>query len=293
MDTFHLFNHRPRIFTFPIIITILFGFTFAIFHYIYQYADVWGAFRNAVGNATLFCELNRFGQFVVQPSNTYSNLGFLYVACVILSIAYKDHKYESRHQVGNLLSKYPAFSFLIGASTLILFFGSFFYHASLTWVFQKLDQNGMYFVITAFLSYNIFRLIPVIRKKDQTEVSSHKTIIFFSLVLMVLFYTLIWRVNIMILFPSLVIVFYITNILCNRMMANKSQTYSLMLRLLVVTFLTASFIWIMDITDVMCIPTSIFQGHALWHFLCAAAILITYLYYRGERFLFIDFSEKI
>lgn len=292
MDTFHLFNHRPRTFTHPILITLLYGLIFAIFHYFYQYSDVWGTFRDAVGNATLFCELNRFGQFVVQPSNTYSNLGFLYVACVILSIAYRDHKYTERHKVGNLLSQYPAFSFLIGFSTLILFLGSFFYHASLTWGFQKLDQNGMYFVITAFLSYNIFRLIPIIRKKDETEVSSHKTIIFASLVLMVLFYTFIWKINIMILFPALVIIFYITNILCNRMMKNKSKSFSLMLRLLVVTFLTASFIWIMDITDVMCIPTSIFQGHALWHFLCAAAILITYLYYRGERFMFIYFSDE-
>ncbi len=126
MSTFHLFNHRPRTFTHSIIVTLVFGFIFSVFHYFYQYADVWGPFKDAVGNATLFCELNRFGQFVVQPSNTYSNLGFLYVACVILSISYRDHKYADRHKVGNLLSQYPAFSFLIGMATLVLFFWQLF-----------------------------------------------------------------------------------------------------------------------------------------------------------------------
>jgi hypothetical protein len=155
-DNFHLFNHKLGTFMGPIWITLIFTTVTSLLHYKFQYLDIWSPLKDAVGNATLFCELNRFGQLIVQPSNTYSNVGFLFVACVILSIAYRDHKYTDRKSVNNLLAQYPGFSFLMGFSCLVLFFGSFFYHASLTWGFQKLDQTAMYFLITSFFAYNIF-----------------------------------------------------------------------------------------------------------------------------------------
>ena len=46
----------------------------------------------------------------------------------------------------------------------------------------------------------------------------------------------------------------------------------------------AATIWILDRSDVLCMPTSIFQGHALWHLLCALAIFLLYFYYRSEEF---------
>jgi hypothetical protein len=45
--------------------------------------------------------------------------------------------------------------------------------------------------------------------------------------------------------------------------------------------LLAAIIWILDRTSVMCSPSSIFQGHALWHLFTAASILFIYLYYRS------------
>ncbi len=47
--------------------------------------------------------------------------------------------------------------------------------------------------------------------------------------------------------------------------------------------LTISFVfWILDRQNILCAPESIFQGHALWHLLNAASILLLYFCYRTE-----------
>jgi hypothetical protein len=52
-----------------------------------------------------------------------------------------------------------------------------------------------------------------------------------------------------------------------------------------ITLLIAFSIWVLDITNKLCSPTSVFQGHALWHILNTASIALAYLYYRSEEFL--------
>jgi hypothetical protein len=42
-------------------------------------------------------------------------------------------------------------------------------------------------------------------------------------------------------------------------------------------------IWILDTTKIVCAPTSLLQGHALWHVLTAVSAGLLYLYYRSER----------
>ena len=44
-------------------------------------------------------------------------------------------------------------------------------------------------------------------------------------------------------------------------------------------------VWILDRQDVLCDPTSIFQGHALWHILNAIVLFFIYLHYRAENTL--------
>jgi hypothetical protein len=283
-ETFYLHNHKEATFLVPVIITVLTSVALIILYDIFQYHDFWSPLKSATGNAAHFCELNRFGELVVQPSNTWSNLGFLLVGVTCISIAIRDHKYNERHQVSNLLAKTPAFSFMIGISAVILFIGSFMYHASLTWFFQKLDQNGMYFIMISLFAYNIYKIKPIITINGE-EKSSHPYIIAGALAMMVLFFTLIWRINILYLWPTLIILFFATNIVNNRMFRDYRKPYTKYLRAAVLCMLSASFIWILDITDVICIPTSIFQGHALWHILTASCIMIIYLYYRGEKFL--------
>src|SRR5690606_8583142 len=114
------------------------------------------------------------------------------VGLLFLSLGVKDHFYEKRKQVTHFLARYPGFSILLGVSTLYLFVGSFMYHASVTRFFQKIDQTGIYFVITALMSYNIFKLFPFFKYKDK-EVSTHYIILVSAVVLNVLFYTVLWK----------------------------------------------------------------------------------------------------
>lgn len=281
-EKFNLFNHTLWTFINPIIITTLTTVLLVVLYDVFKYHDFWTGMKDAVGNAQHFCELNRFGELIVQPSNTWSNLGFLLVGIYCLFIGVRDSKYVNKPEVNNLLAKTPQFSYLIGISAIILFIGSFFYHASLTYFFQKLDQNGIYFVLISLFSYNIYKLKPTLTIRGK-EITTHKIIISLAVLMMILFFTLIWKVNILILFPSMIILFFTTNIVTNRLLSDKIQTYRKVLKVGVLTLLLSGFIWIMDITDVICIPTSIFQGHALWHILNAATIMIIYLYYRGEK----------
>jgi hypothetical protein len=51
----------------------------------------------------------------------------------------------------------------------------------------------------------------------------------------------------------------------------------------IVAILTAFVIWILDITRIVCIPESLFQGHALWHLLSTLSVYYLYRYYKSEE----------
>jgi hypothetical protein len=281
-DDFSMYNHRPRVLTWPFFGTIIISAGLFILYKLNQYLDPWESWRKALGNATHFCELNRFDQLIVQPSNTWSNLGYIIIALMFLSIAKNDHKYEDRHSVNNLLAKYPGFTCLIGFSTLYMGVGSFMYHATLTFFFQKLDQTGMYFLFIAFLSYTLFKLFPVIRYRGKTYVSNRFFIVC-ALIMQAFFFFFLWKLPINILFPALTLSFFLTNFILITKVRNSTSVISL-LKASFITLLIAFSIWVLDITNKLCSPTSIFQGHALWHLLNTASIALAYLYYRSEEF---------
>jgi hypothetical protein len=117
-NIFKLYNHKPRVFTWPVFGTILFSAILFVVYKLNQYVPIWEKFKQATGNATEFCEINRFDQLIVQPSNTWSNIGFIIAAFIILSIAKNDRKYYERGNVNNLMARYPGFSYLSGFSLL-------------------------------------------------------------------------------------------------------------------------------------------------------------------------------
>jgi hypothetical protein len=281
--TFNLYNHRPRVFTWPIFGTLIFSILLFVVYKLNQYITIWDKYKQAGGNATLFCEVNRFDQLIVQPSNTWSNIGFIISALIILSIAKNDRKYYERSKVNNLLARYPGFSYLSGFSLLYLGLGSFLYHASLTHTFQKLDQTGMYFVLISATAYNMYKLFPKIRFKKQLY-SSHKFIIIKAIVLMLAFFFYLWKLPINIIFPLMVLTFFLTNFIVQTKL-NHSVPIKAFIQTSFITLLLSYTLWILDKTSLLCSPTSPFQGHALWHILNSISILLVYLYYRSEIYL--------
>lgn len=289
-DVFKLHNHRPRVFTWPFFGTILFSALLFVIYKINQYITIWDKYKQASGNATEFCEINRFDQLIVQPSNTWSNIGFIISALIILSIAKNDSKYFERSSVNNLMARFPGFSYLLGFSLLYLGLGSFLYHASLTHFFQKLDQTGMYFILISAIAYNMYKLFPKIRFR-KILYTSHKFIIWCSILLMVAFYTHLWRLPINIVFPSLVLTFFLLNFIVQTKL-NHSKPIKAFLTTSFLTLLLSYTLWILDRTSLLCSPSSPFQGHALWHILNSISILLVYFYYRSEDYLPKEIAEE-
>ena len=288
-ENYSLHNHRARVFSWPFFGTLIISFGLFILYKLNQYVDPWRTWRQALGNATHFCEMNRFDQLIVQPSNTWSNLGYIIVGIIFISIAKNDHKYEHRKNVNNLLAKFPGFTYLIGISTLYMGLGSFFYHATLTYFFQKIDQTGMYFLLTAFIAYNLFKMFPKIKYKGQMHVSN-KFFIVCAIIVQVMFYLFLWKLPINVLFPSLTLIFFATNFILITRVKNSVSIIGL-LKASFITLVIAFSFWIVDITHSLCSPTSIFQGHAMWHLINTASIALAYLYYRRETFLTVEEQE--
>ena len=49
-------------------------------------------------------------------------------------------------------------------------------------------------------------------------------------------------------------------------------------------FLIALLIWQLSHTEgLLCFPESVFQGHAVWHLLCAVSTAAIYVYYQSEH----------
>ncbi len=281
-EDFNLNNHRLRVLTWPLFGTLIFSTGLFFIYKLNQYLSPWQNWIQAIGNSRNYCELNRLDQLIVQPSNTWSNLGYIIIAFIFIGIAKNDLQYSERKNVNNLLAKFPGFSYLIGFSTLYMGIGSFMFHATLTYFFQKLDQTGMYFLLISFIAYTLFKLFPTISINGKIK-SSHSIILWGAITLQVLFFLFLWKIPINILFPTLTLTFFISNfILINKV--KKSDSIIGLLKASFITLLVAYTIWILDITNRLCSPTSIFQGHAVWHILNTCSIFLAYLYYRSEEF---------
>jgi len=86
-----------------------------------------------------FCEAVRDG-FIRQPINTYSNLAFVLAGLMMIAFGRDDW---SRGKRNNLMQSHRAYLLIFGFAAIVIGVGSFFYHASLTFIGQWFDLMGM------------------------------------------------------------------------------------------------------------------------------------------------------
>lgn len=278
---FYLHNHSRNAFFHPFMITVAISLALWGLFLAFSKVDIWEAWMLAGGNSMHFCEKNRWDMLIIQPSNTWSNMGYLLVGLVLVSIGLKDHFYKGREDLNNFMARFPAFTLLIGGAMLWLFFGSFLYHASMTKTFQIMDITGIYAVLIALFTYNAFKAFPFIRIGNKLQ-SSHKLLLSLGLAVNLLFVIEVWKWNVNVVFPILIGVFFALN-LFNLKRQIILKMYKKYMFSSFLTLMVAGTIWILDRSNLFCMPESIFQGHALWHLLTAAAVLLLYLYYRSEE----------
>lgn len=177
---------------------------------------------------------------VQQPLNSWSNAAFVFVGLL------------------GLATRPRALGVLFAASAVVLGIGSFWFHASVTREAQWLDMVGTYAAVVAVGALGLERL----GVRAATAVA-------IALALDVALAVFKWQISAHVVLPLLVVAGAIPMVLAVRAGRGTARAALLPLALLV----AATALREADVRRVLCWPDSLwFQGHALWHVLCATSL---------------------
>lgn len=207
-----------------------------------------------------FCEAIGEGA-IRQPANTWSSLAFCVVA-VLVAIELLGRP------SGRGLTALQAWCFALGA--FIVGAGSAFYHASLTFLGQWLDVEGMYLLVLVGVCANVDALRP---GKPARFVPLYLGL---NAVMGVLLVTTPFMRRYA--FFAAIVAVIVTEVLARRRGLRDWSPRGLYTAL---GLMAAAFaIWVLDLTHTVCDPHSWLQGHAAWHLLGAGATYALWRYYR-------------
>lgn len=202
-------------------------------------------------------------QWISEPANTWSNLGYLIVAVLITIIAFrKRHSFE--------LKQFGPIIFFMGAM-------SFFYHQSNFYGSQILDFVGMFFFVGWAMGMNFIRLGKMNKKK----------LIPFNIIVGVIF-TIAMHIMYMtgVKFQGIVLIsgFIIlaTEVKAQRILRTEIKWFVAAIITLIVAFGFS----ISDGKRIWCDPSQhgwFSQGHAVWHWVASLAMFFIYKHYSQEK----------
>lgn len=177
---------------------------------------------------------------VQQPLNSWSNAAFAFVGLLALR------------------TRPRSLALLFAGSAVLLGIGSFWFHASVTREGQWLDMVGTYASVVAVAALGLERLGVRAR-----------TALALALGLDVLLAVFKWQLSGHVVLPLLVVAASVPIALAVRAGRGSARAALAPLALLVVAVLLRE----ADVRRVLCWPESaLFQGHAVWHLLCAASL---------------------
>jgi predicted membrane channel-forming protein YqfA (hemolysin III family) len=242
-------------------------------------SSVWTGMKVSQSAVTVeYCEFNHPERLFHQPINTYSNLIYFFYGLLVFQLALKDLKLLELKGVNSVRSS-SYLSILLAANFIYLSFGSAFFHSSLTWIGQRIDMNATYGLT---LSLICIGLVQVLVKKQLTK-QIQVGLVVGMLLLMAGFLPLALQISSSILLPSLFLILLVLGII--NYIQYPAQRIPLLGLLSFVLLAVAIQIRSMDVAKINCDPMSIWQGHALWHFLTATSSLCMYLYFRRVKTL--------
>jgi hypothetical protein len=219
----------------------------------------WHSFAESFGAPNVkWCE-ETLCQFVSEPANTWSNLGYMLIAILIIYFSY------SKNYSKNLKSFGPVV-FTMGL-------GSYIYHLSNFYITQILDFVGMFLFVGWTLGMNLIRL---------KKISPHSLMKFVSLAVLVscivmhVMYINGWLMQVIILIYGFLIL--ITELLNPKF---KERTWGWFIATLATLIVAFSFSFL-DHSRTWCNPLNhgwFSQGHALWHWIGSLAMYFLYKHY--------------
>lgn len=236
--------------------------------------NVWNGMTLSKSALTVeYCEFNNTQKLFHQPMNTYSNLAYFFFGILIVLIALEDNKYKGAQDL-NHMKRFPLLSALMGACFIYLSFGSAFFHASLTWIGQRVDMNGAYSLSVALFGIGLYH---VLHKITLTESIKHYWIATL-IVLILAFYQLHLMVSSSLLLPILIVTNLVLTII-NYIQFRKDRSIIFPLLSLILMVIAVK-IRTLDVQKVGCDPYSWYQGHSVWHLLTAMSSFCSYAFYR-------------
>lgn len=225
----------------------------------------WSVYAPATCTTTrCFCEMPRAGALIVQPANSWSSYGYVVAGFLMIVVA------SGRNWSSGMPRSAAA---VFGAAAISVGLGSVLLHATLTLWGQFYDVLGMYLVASFMLVSGLSRWLRI---PDRTSV------VLYLVVCAALVAVLIAEPEVRrwLFAAELILAIVIEMGFARPKRPGVKLRYYLMG---IATKALAFAIWNLDQHGVVCSPTSIVQGHAIWHLLGATSIFLTFLYYRSER----------
>ncbi len=223
---------------------------------------------------TEYCEYNNVEKLFHQSMNTYSNLAYFFFGVIIMQIGLSDIKNKNKQ---SKLEKFPALSILFGICLIYLCFGSAFFHASLTYLGQRVDMNGTYSISIVLFGIALYSVFTKIEFSDKAK----KVWLVFLILCILAFIKIALFISstkflsgIILIQSLLVLVIYFQN--------RKEKSIILAISSLVLMIIAVK-IRSLDVQKVGCDPASFYQGHSVWHLLTALSSFCSYAFFRFSK----------
>ena len=220
-----------------------------------------------------YCELNQVGKFFHQTMNTYSNIAYFFFGIWIVQLAFNDYKNRNAHKL-NRLQQFPMLSALFGFCFIYLCFGSAFFHASLTWVGQRVDMNGTYGLTLSLLSIGLYHVFYKIKLSEKSKMY----VIMGLIILIFAFFEIALMVSSSVLLPVLIL--FSTILVGIHYFQFRKERFLILGILSFILIIIAVKIRTLDVEKVGCDPNSWYQGHAVWHLMTATSSYLNYAFFR-------------
>lgn len=281
MLLFFVHSFMPKHFTLKILSVSLFATLCMLGIYVllntYLDGSIWYGMKVSKSAFEVeYCELNQTNKLFHQTMNTYSNLIYFFLGCIVVLYSFYD-RMNAKVNTVSLLQAYPSLSLLFGICMIYLCLGSTFFHASMTWVGQRADMNGAYGIGIILFAIGIYKRFHV-----SFNTPYKRRMYIFAIVLCIIFFLQVhvW-VPIYILLPSLLTLIIIITTINYR--ANKKNMNSSILLLCVLCTAAAALFRVLDVKKVNCDPVSLYQGHSMWHLFIGTSAFTLYWFYRSEK----------
>lgn len=239
--------------------------------------SVWNGMTLSKSALTVeYCEFNNSEAFFHQSMNTYSNLAYFFFGILVFQIAQFDFR-NKENNTQNKLEKFPLLSVLMSCCFIYLSFGSAFFHASLTYLGQRVDMNGTYSISIALLGIGWYHLL---HKIEFSEII--KKLWFGVLILIIIaFLPLSLIISSSKLLPFMILLLLIS-IAIHYIQFRQEKSFILAILGFVLMFIAVK-IRTLDVQKINCDPHSFYQGHAIWHLLTAMSSFCSYSFFRFSK----------